>query len=195
MLLQSFQHLYLRAAQRYDNRLMNIELIPKLIAPSQLADKHVEIVGDFSLASFSRLSELIGEQSDMVAIKVNFGYDEHGRCRVSGKLNTQVQLTCQRCMELFFYKVSCQFEVIPIVCEAEARQLEGEKEYVLMNDGQIKLADLLEEEIILNLPMIAKHGDKHGECVPTLWRYSPPGVQEDVETAHPFKVLEALKNK
>lgn len=175
---------------------MNNAHMPKFIKPSQMADKSSCLTGKIALAEFVRLTALIGHQSDVLVIKVNFGYDEHGRCLMQGDLKTSFELTCQRCMESFTLKVSSGFKVVPVSDEVEGAALENETEYVLMQDGRVPLYELIEEELILNLPIIAKHDDSHVGCIPHKMQFGISSLAEvEEEEVHPFKVLEALKDK
>ncbi|MEY8762153.1 MULTISPECIES: YceD family protein [Clostridium] len=66
---------------------------------------------------------------------------------LAGKLQCLLQLTCSRCFEKFPYAVN-----IPIF-EKFANNSGGDEEIILLDGGVIDITEVLENNIILNLPI------------------------------------------
>ena len=75
-----------------------------------------------------------------------------------------VWLTCQRCLELYQERFALRNELPIARDEAELARWEADDPLLdaLVADGRLDLAALVEDEILLGLPIVPRHGD--GEC-------------------------------
>ncbi|MBL0715027.1 MAG: DUF177 domain-containing protein [Desulfosarcina sp.] len=96
-----------------------------------------------------------------------------GMYRVEGELHTTIVLTCSRCLEAFGYSLDSHFHVtyrreMPGSEEAasETRELRAEEMGLVPFDGEeIDFRDMLQEQIILSIPMQPKcRADCEGLC-------------------------------
>lgn len=118
--------------------------------------------------------------------------DENGRFLIRGKLSGLVQLTCQRCLQGVAYPLVSAFEVqvLEALTASGDRELtEDELDVVLAPDGQLELLNLLEDELILSLPLVVYHEAQ--DCNETLIALKKAAQQKP----SPFAALEALKNQ
>lgn len=98
-------------------------------------------------------------------------------CRVAGELDTQrrpvlhvaiqgeMTLTCQRCMGDLPHVVEVDRRLHLARDEAELERLEealGLDGEVILTDGKLNLVELVEDEVLLGLPLVPKH--ELGEC-------------------------------
>ena len=68
-------------------------------------------------------------------------------------------LACQRCMQPMTLAVDTEAQVALIASEADAERVPPELEPVLAPGGRISIAELIKEELLLTLPIVALHGD------------------------------------
>ena len=111
---------------------------------------------DVELAQLPRLSsraELIG---GAVRGTVRFGR-ESGRAVADVTLEGAAQLTCQRCMRPMTLQLSGYVKVALLSSAAEASTLADALEPVLAPEGRISVAELIEEEVLLSLPIVPMH--------------------------------------
>lgn len=137
--------------------------LPKWINPYTLAKQGTELAGSLSVADMSRLSALLSRPVGEVELKLRFGQDLDRGYSVHGSLYAKVPLLCERCGQEFQYPLMAEPRLRPVMTEAQADKLPAEYEPLLVNEEQkVELVHLVEEELILALPMFAKHVEN--EC-------------------------------
>jgi len=113
-------------------------------------------------------------------------------------LSGTARLVCQRCLGPLDVEVEADTSVGLIATEADMNRVPEEFEPVLAPEGRISVGELVEEELLLTLPIVPLHEDTDGgtTCVAA---DTPPlatnGREED-KTQRPFEQLaELLKRK
>jgi uncharacterized protein len=100
------------------------------------------------------------------------------------------ELTCQRCLAPMRWPVESSSRVALIASEKEADRVPEDLEPVLAEDDRLRLRDLVEEELLLALPIVPLHADPK-DCAPVA-----TGVlaEEDAPqtTQRPFEQLSEL---
>lgn len=175
---------------------MHEKYIPEQVDPFRLAEQGLIVEGLAPIAEMARLIPSIQfnkkeEREGLAKVRFEFGVDEQGICFVHGFLESKLTLECQRCMEPLEYAIMTDFALGVVKTLEEAKQLPEQYDPVLVQEGQLALRELIEDELILNLPIIPKHEPE--ACRLTLpIRDSGWGQGKD---ANPFHVLELLKHK
>ena len=77
-------------------------------------------------------------------------------------VEAKVGLECQRCLLPVTLQISGSSRVALVESEAAVANVPPELETALAPDGRLRLADLLEEELLLALPVAPHHPD--GQC-------------------------------
>lgn len=171
--------------------------LPLEVDPFRLAAKQEPLKGAIPLKQMKRLlSSLCSNEGD-VLIDVVFSLDLNRAVLLSGTIQADIKLICQRCMEEMDLPVKLDFQIAFARSEAEMERLPDEYEVTLIEDTPIMLSDLIEDEIILALPTIPKHLDENcsSDNVIKSWD-SQQKVEtntEDVKRENPFDVLASLK--
>lgn len=111
-------------------------------------------------------------------------------------LSGTARLVCQRCLEALDVGVEATAEVGLVPTEADVARVPEELEPVLAPEGRISVGELVEEELLLTLPIVPLHEDgADGGCVVADSPPQVPDAQEE-ETQRPFAQLaELLKRK
>ena len=94
-------------------------------------------------------------------------------------------------MEPFSYDMTSDFNLGIVSTLDEANALPESYEPALAKEGSLALRELIEDEIILNLPIIPRHEPE--ACKVTLPMTDPGWEQAKGDS--PFNVLESLKHK
>ena len=143
------------------------------------------------LAGFKRLgTSLIDVEGDCHYV-VEFGRDDLDQRYVDLHLQAQLPLLCQRTLERFFHPVDIRQRLGLIRDEAEEAALLPDVEAVLVDDnGSLRPADLIEDELILALPVVPINPDS--EAIEAEWPADM--VEIEVENPNPFAALSALKD-
>jgi len=110
---------------------------------------------------------------------------------LEGQINTTLSLVCQRCMEPFQLNIDHAFLLGAVEQVSMINRLpEGYDPLILDDKGSIQLRDVIEDEVILCLPTIAKHTTECIELNPTDLDEVKPEANEN-----PFAVLKTLKSE
>jgi uncharacterized protein len=169
---------------------MSLKFIPEHIDPYRYAEQGLSLDGVLKIADMQRLNANVVASDDTVSIYLQFGKDEQGITFLTGHLETKLTLQCQRCMEPFIYEIISDFVLGIVNTLDEANALPERYEPALAKEGKLALRELIEDEIILNLPIIPRH--EPDECnvkLPIL-----DSTEEQEKGENPFHVLKSLKD-
>jgi uncharacterized protein len=147
------------------------------------------LAGRWPLASLSRLHA--GADGDL-EVAWTAGFEQravHGAAPHAWlhlKADASVARECQRCLQpvLLPLHVDRVFRFVPTEEEAAALDADSEDD-VLAASPRFDLRALVEDELLLALPLVPKH-----DACPVSWQPEPP---EDAQRENPFAALAALK--
>ncbi|HEC18440.1 MAG TPA: hypothetical protein ENI97_03770 [Gammaproteobacteria bacterium] len=178
----------------------------QIIEPLALAARGRTLEGHMPLASLARLLPLLAgtDPQGEVEYQLEFGADEGGNPRIIGSVTATLPLVCQRCMESMVHSVTTRTRLGIVSSQRAAEQLPERYEPLLvpaeeqgeLGAGELPLATLIEDELILALPQVAMHRTEEcprGEA----FLGSAPDGDEDGSVAqreNPFAVLAQLKS-
>lgn len=147
--------------------------------------------GSLPVASLGRLCEALVDASGSVQFALDFGRDSLQASYVEVRAETSLTMTCQRTLEPFALPVSINTRLGLIRLESEEAGLPPDCEPLLVPaDGRLNPADIIEDELLLALPLVAINPDSSLPAVTT-----PPDVAGDEQKTSPFAVLRGLKQK
>lgn len=170
-------------------RHMSEKTIPEHIDPYRYAEQNLAIDGVLAVNTMSRLLPNLHEDATLAEVHVHFGRDEQGTTYLKGQIKADLVLQCQRCMEAYQYPIVSDLALGIVTNLDEANALPDFYEPVMVHDKQLALHELVEDELILNLPIIPKHAVE--ECQVSL--PSEDEAQQKVVVKNPFHVLQSLK--
>ena len=163
---------------------------PERVDPWLLAEQERTLEGRIPLGALSRLAPLLMEDSGEAAFVLKFFRDDHGRHRVSCRVEARLQLECQRCLETMEHEVDRQGELALVQGLLEAGRLPEELDPLLLQEnGLLAIGDLVEDELLLSLPVVPRHAHQCGGDL----RAPADEAPEQPATDNPFAVLAALK--
>jgi uncharacterized protein len=170
---------------------MNSGQLPSFLEPRKLADQEAEIKGQTTVARLPRLAEFRDSQGEIVEVALSFGRDEERRQQVKGTVKTRLQLTCQRCLEPVQTTVVANVALVMVYDEEQIKALPDHLDPWLVTDEKIILSELLEEELLLALPLVAMHE----QCPTVLHKSAEPAAAAESKRDNPFAVLAQLKSR
>ena len=131
-------------------------LLPEYLDFAQKARNGAEIHGYWPVNRLKRLIDVV--QSDEGNIEAELVFGQQDRLQVvTGHVTTVLKLTCQRCMQAMDYPLHAEFKLALITNEAQADRLPDDYEPLLLADDRMSLPELLEDEILLAIPLVAMH--------------------------------------
>lgn len=150
----------------------------------RLADRGADIDFAVPLAELSGLRALRAGLAGSVQGRAHFAREEDlpvADLQFSGV----VSLQCQRCLQLMERPVEVESRIALVGSEAQAGRVPPEREPVLAAGGRISVGQLLTEELLLVLPIVALHEDRE-RCSA---EPAPAGRSLQGETQRPFANL------
>ncbi|OGT25206.1 MAG: hypothetical protein A3I77_05105 [Gammaproteobacteria bacterium RIFCSPLOWO2_02_FULL_42_14] len=136
--------------------------LPKTVDPIRLAKQHTTLEGDVMLRALPRLQKIHDQADGKAAVVIVFEKSAENFFVMKGRIQASIQLTCDRCNDDMQDEMDVTFLLSPVNNDYEAGQLPDSIDPCLLIDGHVALFDLIEDEILLNLPMVAKHSK--GNC-------------------------------
>jgi uncharacterized protein len=107
-------------------------------------------------------------------------------------MHCEVTLICQRCNKEFDYLVQTEFCFTPVQGNETTDLLPDAYEPVQVDDqGEVDLFDLLEDELILSLPIVPLHSQQ--ECSVKAQDMQFGKIEPEPLRKNPFEVLKELK--
>jgi len=177
--------------------------LPRRAACYKLGHRGQTLEGEVPLAELPRVCEILGESAREVSLRpvLKFALDEEGHIVVEGNFEASVELVCQRCLEPMTYPVEASFHCAFVASDAVAKRLPAHLEPVMLEPGSsyTDLYNLLEDELLLDLPIAALH-DSCGavrevpgtECSGASSEVDPAGESTGNAVTRPFQVLSDL---
>lgn len=164
--------------------------MPGFIDPYKLAKHGQSLQGKVPVAAMQRaLASLASDQGE-IEYNLSFATDEDGLCVISGEFTGQVTMRCERCLKNYIADIGGEFTVSPVADEAAAKQLDDSYEPVIAVDGKLYPSDLIEDELILALPIMPLHKAGDQSCIEFI---AEVGGAKPQSAANPFQILQTLK--
>jgi uncharacterized protein len=168
--------------------------LPISVDPVRAAQKRLELDARIPKQLMSRLAEsTISVHSD---INTSFTFDiDRQKLRIfHGKANVAVELICQRCNAPMIYQCEAEFTYCPVHNEEQENNLPDAYEAIYYDEnGEVNLHQVVEDELILTLPQIAKHAIE--ECQQSEFELTFGEIDEEEQRPNPFEALAKLKHK
>lgn len=175
---------------------MNRSLANLVVDTLAFAREERSVVGEVSLSDLPRLFEMLGDSSlplQTLACELNGWCDADGHSWLRLRVKGSFDLTCQRCLGPMAFALNIDTE-LQVIAPGQAWPDEA------LEDGGVRLGadaiaaeieqnvlELIEEEVLLALPISPKHAAQELEtCV-------PPARKDNKQAASPFAVLAQLK--
>lgn len=178
---------------------MSRSLVGLVIDTLEFAREGRSVTGTVPLSSLSRVFELLGESALRVQTldcELNGRRDKQGCYWLRLQVRGTFDLTCQRCLGPFPYvlDIDTELQVIPPGAEWPDEVLEDGALSLgpdaIAADPALSVAGLIEEEVLLALPVAPRHEAEQENGIETC---VPPVRTDDKQAASPFAVLAQLK--
>lgn len=169
--------------------------LPATIDLIQLAERGARLTGTLPLKGMPRLAQICDDGSGNVFVDLTFERGEGEEVLLMhGTLHVRLRVTCQRCLE----GMDLELEASPwliLLRSGERQDMLEEEPDILVADKPVSLNALVEDELLLALPMVPMH--EFNRCparahVAGEAGFDPNNTEEGRK--NPFSVLSKLKN-
>lgn len=163
--------------------------LPERADPRRLAATGGTVTGDVPIAELTRLADRLtveyGSNAGRAALRLRFDEDAQRQIRITGRVEAKLTLRCQRCLQPFEWAADQALNLVAVADEDAAAGVPRDWEPVIVPPEGLDPATLIEDELILALPLAARC--ERPECLRT---------SEDTETErrrdNPFAALANL---
>ncbi len=147
--------------------------------------------GRIPLSAMTRLQGSLVDTEGECSYSLEFGQDDLLKVAyIQLSVDAALPLACQRSLQRFLFPVQVSQRLGLIRDEAEEAALPPDYEALLVpDDGMLRVADLVEDELVLSVPVVPMAPGSEAvdaEWVPT---------REEQDKASPFAALAALKKQ
>ena len=178
---------------------------PDWLDPWKAAEGRRRFVGTVPLSSLPRVQPLLavadglaGEAADSdggpaqgdVRFDARFALDEERRPVLKLRIEAELPLVCQRSLKVYRHALERESTLHVLDHEAEQRLLGEHAEATLTENGRLRLASVIEEELLLGMPDVPRDPDAE----PLTWVSQAPGPAPEDEASPARKPFEALRD-
>lgn len=168
--------------------------LPLTLDPVRSAQKRLDYQGVYTSEQVERVAESVVSVDSDVACDMSFAVDSQRLAVLKGTAEVQVTLLCQRCNQPFPHHVHVSYCFSPVSSDEQAEALPEMYEPVDVDEfGEIDLLAVIEDEIILALPVVPVHDSEHCEVSDADMVFGK--LPAEAEKPNPFAVLASLKRK
>lgn len=172
--------------------------VPQVLDAWRMVAARRGFQGRIALSSLTRLRDVLCDVADApeVVFTIEFDRDALQVPYVELRVDAQLPLQCQRSLQRFLHPVQVVQRLGLIRDEADEAGLPPDYEpWLLAADGMLRPADLVEDELILAVPVVPMQpgaGTEPGVLPPGAAQHDWPGTAVDAAAAKPFAALAAL---
>ncbi|MGF1613756.1 MAG: DUF177 domain-containing protein [Gammaproteobacteria bacterium] len=167
--------------------------LPELIFPLQFARSGRSLQGRIPVARMERLAESLYSTAGEMRVELRFRRGNKGCLCVEGLIQGELRLVCQRCLESLPWLAHCEVRLGLIPTATAQEYLEpGYEPLVAQEDSPLPLAPIIEDELILALPIAPMH--PKDQC-PGADKADASGTSHFDTKDTPFAALNRLKRR
>jgi uncharacterized protein len=162
----------------------------------ELSRSRQQLSGELAVSDLPRLAAELAAPVGQIDYTVLGGPDAQGHPGARLRLSARLKLKCERCAEPLDCAIArdVRFRFVRSEAEADALPLEDEgEEEVVVGSPAMALADWVEEEILLSLPV----APKHESCTAPVRTWENPELAADEPRTEgrrqPFAALASLR--
>src|ERR1043165_515983 len=132
---------------------------PALIDGFEFAAAGATRRGVWAVADFPRLRDMLASDAGEIQYEIDGVRDARDRPALRGRGRGALQLRCQRCLEMLRFDVDTDEILVLAATQAEidAEPVDASGRGRRLGAGEIRVRELLEDELILALPYAPRH--------------------------------------
>ena len=171
--------------------------MPETISLSKWEDTGFEWVGEVAALSFERLTAQLSSEHEQPKLQLAAKLYRHNNVlHLDFKLTGKVWLTCQRCLQPIAIDLTDDYDIALLDNDSQVSLIDESQDYLILDEIIVEQASerllpfkkIIEDEILLKLPMAPKHDD----CEMAVEQV---GDIPEEENENPFAALASLKGK
>lgn len=144
--------------------------LPSRISLKKILDGNAFIEGLIASDRFSRLSDSVIAMDNYFDVFLKSARNLNGKIEIFLKVNGSVLMQCQRCLDNISVPIDLNTVLTVVAHDDEARASIKNQEPIIIENDALEIDTLVEDEILLALPIIAMHPlkEKNQSCISSL---------------------------
>ena len=122
-----------------------------------LAERQAALEGEIEQRRLARLAESLHAADRSVRASMRFRQRAGGALIAELDYDTTVELTCQRCLESYAQPLAGHVALALLDSADAGASAPPDCEPVELDDGRLQAARLIEDELLISLPLVPKH--------------------------------------
>ncbi len=165
--------------------------------PERCQRERHEYSGEVLITDLPRVLEVAASGKGELFVDMKFALEKGGVVIILLEIKGSVELICQRTLEPFMQEVVNEVELAAVQSEKQMEFLSSHYEPILMNEGWLDSKEIIEEEVLLALPVVAKSILSDCDLNHDQAYCSASKSQGDIAPVkeNPFAVLAGLREK
>lgn len=164
--------------------------LPKCFDARKACVKELELSGIVKASALSRLASVVSCEDTTISASLRFLRDEQRRFVVSVDVAGDVGVRCERCLDIMPLAVEAHSTLMLCSSDEQAQQCPNQYEPLVYTGDELDLYEVIEEELLLALPVAPMH---EAMCIDALPELEATPIVED-RKPNPFAVLANLTN-
>ena len=175
---------------------MSESSIPAYADTRKIFLQQADISGNISLDRLPRFSKDLADSVGRVTVQLSFRLSDAKERLITGSLHAEVNVFCQRCLKPLAIALSDDIKLALVRDEDAAKRLAAELDPWICEDHKLDLAEMIEEQLILCMPLVNYHDT--GECMNRKNFVTAAALEKQAiageSRENPFAVLKSLKD-
>jgi len=167
--------------------------LPEYVDARKIFNQEGALSGHIDLTKLDRLKGYLTGEAATIKAEVSFFVDDFGRKHITGWIEAGLQVECQRCLGPLTIELKDDINLVLVDDETAANSLEEEFDPWIIEENKIYLADLIDEQLVLSMPIVNYH--RTGSCSEQPGYNSADDNIEKRAGTNPFAVLASLKKQ
>ena len=168
--------------------------LPVTVDPYRTAQQRLEYNTIVDAGLLKRITDTSAGVPSDATVSISFGKDNQGLVVIQGSVSLVVKLECQRCGETFNHPCDAEFRYSPVKNDSQVDDLPDAYEPIELDaNGEINPIAFIEDEVIINLPLVALHSEEDCSVNPNEMTFGE--IEPADEQPNPFAALAELKRK
>lgn len=164
-----------------------LKRLPGFVDPLRYAEEGKRLQGEIDITEMDRLKASVSRAKACVKLNMSFGMDELKNKFIDGHMQTELTLICQRCLQDMTVTIKRDFLLGLVRNVKQADALPHGYEPLMVNLTTVKLAAIIEDELILALPIVPMHAASQCQAVA-----HSQATDEAAVKPSPFSVLKQM---
>jgi uncharacterized protein len=124
-----------------------------------LAERGAVLEGTIELAKLGRLKDLLNSCEGSATARMSFRRRHDDMLLLQLQCEADLELVCQRCLEPVVHQVRERVDFAIAENENSLAALPQGLEPIALDGDRLQPATLIEDELIVSLPLVPRHGD------------------------------------